>query len=165
MNMSPLGVAHVTASVIALGLGLVVLAARKGTNVHRLIGTGYVAAMILVNVSALGTYRLTGQFGPFHALALVSLAVTASGLLPVLRRRKNWMAWHFHAMAYSYLGLLAAASAETFLRLRLFGALGATPSNAIGIGVAIAILFAVIGALVIPRLAIAALGNAADHGG
>jgi ABC-type thiamin/hydroxymethylpyrimidine transport system permease subunit len=52
-----------------------------------------------------------------------------------------------------------------FKKLRLFGALGATPAGAITVGVSIAILFAIIGSLVIPRLANAVLANVADHGG
>jgi hypothetical protein len=33
---------------------------------------GYIAAMLLLNASALAVYRLTGHFEPFHALALVA---------------------------------------------------------------------------------------------
>ena len=71
MIASSLGAAHVAAASLALALGLVVLLAQKGTPFHILFGAGYVAAMAVVNVSALGLYRLTGWFGPFHALAIV----------------------------------------------------------------------------------------------
>ena len=87
MTLGPLGAAHVTAAIVALALGLVVLLATKGSPLHRLFGLGYVAAMVVVNATALGLYRLNGQFGPFHALALLSLAVVTMGVLAVLRRR------------------------------------------------------------------------------
>lgn len=156
--MSTLGAAHVTAAIAALALGLVVLSAAKGDATHRLFGVGYVVSMVIVNVTALGIYRLNGQFGPFHALALLSLAGVALGTLAVLRRRGNWLARHYQAMAYSYLGLWAAAAAEAVVRLKLFGAIGSA-RGAIAIGVAIAILFAAFGYLIIPSLQRAALGN------
>jgi len=73
MNLSTLGAAHGAAAVAALVFGFVVLADRKGTSTHRALGAAYVAAMIATNLTALGVYRLTGQCGPFHVLALISL--------------------------------------------------------------------------------------------
>ena len=46
--MTTLGAAHFAAAVAALALGLVVLIEAKGTLTHRLIGCGYVAAMLQV---------------------------------------------------------------------------------------------------------------------
>ena len=152
MIASSLGAAHVAAASLALALGLVVLLAQKGTPCHVLFGAGYVTAMAVVNISALGLYRLTGQFGPFHALAMVSFAVVMSGVLAVLRRRGQWLARHYQLMSYSYLGLWAAAVAEAVTRLRLLGVLAGGPRGALAVGVAIAVLFAVLGYLVIPRL-------------
>ncbi len=119
--------------------------------------------MITVNGTALGIYRLTGQFGPFHMLAIASLAVTIWGLLMVLRRRQNWVIWHFHAMCYSYLGLLAAATSEAVLRLHLLGSVARTPlrrdrDRGLDRG-----LVYDIGALAIPRLEATVIANAADH--
>jgi uncharacterized membrane protein len=152
MIASSLGAAHVAAASLALALGFVVLLARKGTPCHVLFGAGYVTAMAVVNISALGLYRLTGQFGPFHALAMVSLAVVMSGVLAVLRRRDRWLARHYQLMTYSYLGLWAAAVAEAVTRLKLLGTLAGGSRGALAVGVAIAVLFAALGYLVIPRL-------------
>jgi uncharacterized membrane protein len=163
MTLGPLGAAHVTAAIVALALGLVVLLATKGSPLHRLFGLGYVAAMVVVNATALGLYRLNGQFGPFHALALLSLAVVTMGVLAVLRRRANWLARHYQSMAYSYLGLCAAALAEAAVRLKLFGPLVNGAGGIIILGVAIAVLFAALGYLIIPRLQRAALGTIADR--
>ena len=115
--------------------------------------------MVVVNVTTLGLYRLNGQFGPFHALALLSLAVVAMGVLAILRRRPSWLARHYRSMAYSYLGLCAAAVAEAAVRLELFGPLVNGARGVIILGVTIAVLFAAFGYLVIPRLQRAALGS------
>jgi hypothetical protein len=56
------------------------------------------------------------------------------------------------SMAWSYVGLLAAACAEGVLRVPLLAALINTPTQAIGLGVTIAVLFTILGALVVPRL-------------
>ena len=61
---SALGAVHFTAAIVALAFGAIVLAAPKGTPLHRTIGAGYVAAMVILNVSALPIYRLTGHFEP-----------------------------------------------------------------------------------------------------
>jgi uncharacterized membrane protein len=159
--MSTLGAAHFAAALAALALGLVVLIERKGTLTHRLIGCGYVTAMILLNVTALGVYRLTGHFGPFHALALVSLATVIAGVAVVWRRRPNWLRRHYDFMAWSYVGLLAAACAESATRLPLLRAAIATGPQRIALGVAIAVLFAFAGWFVLPRLQ----GRALAHRG
>lgn len=153
MTLGSLGTAHLTAAIVTLALGLVVLLAAKGSPMHRLFGLGYVGAMVAVNVTALGLYRLNGQFGPFHALALLSLAVVTMGVLAILRRRPNWLARHYQSMAYSYLGLCAAAVAEVAVRLELFGSLVNGARGIIILGVAIAVLFAAFGYLVIDTLA------------
>lgn len=163
MISNTLGAAHVTSAVVALALGLIVLVSVKGDALHRLFGAAYVGAMLVVNVTALGLYGLTGHFGPFHVLALLSLATVAAGTLAVLRRRGAWLARHYQAMAYSYLGLWAAAAAEAVVRLKLLGPSMGGARGAIAIGVAIALVFAAIGYLIVPRLQRAALGVLADR--
>jgi uncharacterized membrane protein len=150
--LSTLGAAHLTSAFVALALGAVVVLERKGTSSHRMMGAGYVLAMAFVNLTALGLYRLTGRFGPFHLLALVSLATVVWGVLAVLRRREDWLHSHYYSMAWSYVGLLAAACAESVLRVPILAAPINSSARAIGLGVAIAVVFTVLGALVLPRL-------------
>jgi uncharacterized membrane protein len=150
--MNPLGTAHLTAACIALLLGFLVLLAPKGDQLHRLFGAGYVTAMILVNLTALGLYGLTGNVGPFHALAITSLAVTVWGVLPAVRRPAGWLARHFYAMAYSYIGLLAATCAEAMVRIKPLRPLFDSPGRTIAAGVAIAFAFTAAGTLLLPRL-------------
>src|SRR5262249_2204250 len=149
VTLSTLGAAHLAASLAALVLGFAVILDRKGTPAHRLIGSGYVVAMILLNVTALGVYRLTSSFGPFHALALISLAIVARGIAAVWRRRTGWLKTHYYCMAWSYVGLLAAASAEVAVRVPL----GLTNSGRDGmmVGLVGVVAFLVIGFVVIPR--------------
>ena len=130
--MPSLGQVHFAAALVALAAGAWVVARPKGTARHRRVGWLYAASMLTLNATALLLYRLTGAFGPFHAAALVSLATLVAGLLPVRRRRPPgaWLARHYFFMAYSYLGLVAAAVAETATRLPAVRAVagGATPA-------------------------------------
>jgi uncharacterized membrane protein len=162
MMLSPLGAAHFAAALAALALGLVVIMERKGTITHRLIGMGYVAAMIVLNVTALGVYRLTGQFGPFHVLALVSGATVIAGVSAVWRRKANWLSRHYTFMAWSYVGLLAATCAEVMTRLPLVRLVITTGPQRVAFGVALAIAFAIGGWLVVPRLQTRALAYQRD---
>jgi len=99
--MTAPGIAHLTSALVALALGAIVVLEHKGTPTHRLIGAGYVLAMLVANGTALYHFRLTGRFGPFHALALVSLATIAQGVLAALRRRDRWLHTHYYCMAWS----------------------------------------------------------------
>ena len=74
---------HVVAASSALLAGAAVLVLPKGTHTHRVIGTLYVLALVLVNVAALSLHR-ENAFGVFHALAVVSLVTIAVGLSPLL---------------------------------------------------------------------------------
>jgi uncharacterized membrane protein len=147
-----LGAMHLAAAFAALGLGAIVLAMPKGTLLHRTFGAGYVAAMVLLNLVVFGIYRLTGAFEPFHALALLSLATLARGIVPALRRQPGWLMRHYPGMAWSYLALTAAASSEVMVRSGLRAGMLAGPWQVIGGGVAIAILFVALGGVVLPRL-------------
>jgi len=160
MTLSSLGAAHLAAACVALLPRLVVLLERKGTPAHRSFGATYVAAMIALNVTALGIYRLTGQFGPFHVLALISLAAVARGTLAVLRRSPGWLVRHYYNMAGSYLGLLAAACAEVVARVPPMRGLIVNGTRGVALGVAIAVLFVAIGLFVLPRLKARALADA-----
>ena len=117
--MSPLGAAHVVLAVSALVAGAAVALGRKGTSFHRRAGWTYLASMVGVNVTALSIYRLFGSFGPFHWAAAFSLATIAAGLVPVRRRANRYWLWrHAYWMSGSYVGLWAAAVAETLTRSR-----------------------------------------------
>lgn len=119
--MSLVAVIHVTLGCLALLAGTAILPLRKGTMLHRQLGYIYILAMLGLNVTALLIYRLFGSFGPFHALALASLATLLLGCLPVWFRRPadRWLVNHYFGMGWSYVGLLAATAAEIAVRLPL----------------------------------------------
>lgn len=117
--MSTVGWIHTAGAVAALALGAAVLLRGKGTRSHRRLGWTYLIAMVLLNVTALAIYRLSGTFGPFHVAAILSLASVMAGIIPAVRRRPaaTWVERHYWWMTYSYLGLLAAAVAEVVTRV------------------------------------------------
>jgi uncharacterized membrane protein len=113
-----LGQIHFALAVLALASGAGAVMMRKGTGIHRLIGFVYSVAMFGMLGTALLIYNLNGAFGPFHVLAIISLVTLIAGLVPVLLRSPaHWIEIHAFTMSWSYVGLLAAAAAETLTRL------------------------------------------------
>lgn len=117
--MDPLGAAHVGMAIAALISGLVVAVVRKGTRLHARLGWVYVTSMAGLNLTALFIYRLLGGFGPFHAAAILSVASVGAGLVFTRRRkpRGRWKEAHAYWMGGSYVGLVAAAVAESTTRI------------------------------------------------
>ena len=108
-----LATGHVLAALSALGAGAAVLLAPKGTHTHRVVGTVYVLALVLVNVAALSLHR-ESTFGVFHALAVASLVTIAVGISPLLLGKRSPMviATHAYCMTWSYAGLVAAGCGQ-----------------------------------------------------
>ncbi len=150
MTHDPVGWIHVFAGFAALAGGALVIAMRKGTPAHRVAGLLYVLAMIVLNATALSLYHMTGHFGPFHALALLSLGCTMMGIAAPLLKRQGWLMRHYLWMARSYLGLVAAAVAEALVRVPALHV--NTAARGFGLGIGAAILLAIVGAFLIPRL-------------
>ena len=70
---------HFLGALLALATGLVVLLNRKGTPTHRVLGTIYVVLLVGLNIAALSLHR-EDVFGPFHVLAVLSLATIVVGV-------------------------------------------------------------------------------------
>ena len=104
---------HVLTAFSALGAGAAVLLVPKGTHTHRVIGTVYVLALVVVNVAALSLHR-ESTFGVFHALAVASLVTIAVGLSPLLfgKRSPLVLTTHAYCMTWSYAGLVAAGCGQ-----------------------------------------------------
>jgi uncharacterized membrane protein len=113
-----LGFVHAGFSLLALAMGGMVIVTPKGTPRHVRVGTAYVAVMVALNVSALGIYHLTGRFNFFHALAVLSLVMVLGGYYHAATRRSpKWLWRHYQYMCWSYVGLIAAANNEAFVRV------------------------------------------------
>lgn len=112
--MQILGTVHFALASIALILGAAVFLKQKGSRAHRALGYLYSSALILVNLSALSVYEDASGPGPFHALALISLATLAAGFLAAYLRRpkESWLDLHAYLMSWSYVGLVAAGVAQ-----------------------------------------------------
>ncbi|MFN8060968.1 MAG: DUF2306 domain-containing protein [Vicinamibacterales bacterium] len=137
--MTPLGVFHLSAATLALVAGALVAWVPKGTPTHAKLGWVYVGAMVGVNASALAIYRAFGTFGPFHIAAIASVVTLVAGTGPLFGRRvPGWVRPHARWMSGSYVGLLAAAASEAFVRLPatpFWGAVvaGSTLVSAVGV--------------------------------
>ena len=116
--MSPIGIVHTSFAVIALAAGLAIFTVTKCTTLHRVIGYIYVGSMLSLNLTALTIYRLFGGFGPFHALAIMSLITLGAGFLPAFTKRpqRAWLYRHYEWISWSYVGLVAAAASEFLTR-------------------------------------------------
>lgn len=100
---------HLVSSLLALGLGALMLLLRKGTLLHRSLGVVWVAAMAVSALSSFwlggGVLPLVGHLGPIHLLSLwmlVALVVAVASIMQGrVRRHREWMLG-------AYLGLLGA---------------------------------------------------------
>lgn len=117
-GLDPFGAFHGVLGLISVVLGGIVVLRRKAGAAHRRTGIAYTMSMVLLNVTAFGIYDLFGGFGPFHWLAIVSLATTFAGFVPVwLRRPRCWLDIHARCMSWSYAGLIAAFMSEIGSRI------------------------------------------------
>lgn len=109
-----LGTLHLVFAIGALTFGAAVACRPKGDQRHRALGYFYAISLLLVNVSALSVYEDSAGVGPFHILALVSLVTLISGFIPAFLRRPvtGWLDLHAYFMSWSYVGLVAAGTAQ-----------------------------------------------------
>ena len=112
---------HAFAAMTAFTLGLVQLAAPKGTLPHRTVGWIWVALMVGVSVSAFFVHeiRLWGPWSPIHLLAIFTLVMLP---LAVLHARRHAVERHRNAMVSIFIGALVIAGLFTFMPGRIMHA-------------------------------------------
>lgn len=126
MNFTPLLTAgpavhiHLTATILALLLGIVMLARRKGTLPHRLLGWIWVGLMLTAAVSSFWITGIRGGYSPIHALSVLVLVLVP---LAVLAIRRGKVARHRMAMIGLFFGALVIPGLFTLLPMRLLGRL------------------------------------------
>jgi uncharacterized membrane protein len=159
MIHSVMGGMHTVAALAAILLGLAVTFSPKGRALHRLLGLAYAFSMLVTCTSALLLYGMTGHFGLFHFFAVLCLINVMVGVTQAILRRPDWLRRHLIWMAWSYLGLLAAAATETAIRLPMLKHLA--DDETFLLGGAIGVVVMVIGWAMMPHWTRKALANAA----
>lgn len=118
LTAAPVIQVHAFAAMSAFALGLVQLAAPKGTLPHRTLGWVWVALMTLIAMSSfwIHTIRLVGPFSPIHLLSIFTLV-----MLPfaVLHAHRHQVAQHRKAMIGIFVGALVIAGLFTFVPGRI----------------------------------------------
>jgi uncharacterized membrane protein len=112
---------HAFAAMAAFGLGVVQLAAPKGTLPHRTVGWIWVALMVVASVSAFFVHeiRLWGSWSPIHLLALFTLVALP---LAVWHAHRHEVEKHRNRMVTLFVGALVIAGVFTFLPGRVMHA-------------------------------------------
>ncbi len=109
--------AHTFLAIAAFGLGIVQLAAPKGTVPHRTLGYVWVAIMAAIAASSFGIRVLRpGHFSFVHAVALVTLVVLPAA---VLHARRHRVRQHAIAMVSLFAGALIIAGGFTLMPGRI----------------------------------------------
>jgi uncharacterized membrane protein len=126
LHASPAIQIHAFAAMTAFALGVVQLAAPKGTLPHRTIGFVWVALMTVVAVSAAFVHqiRLWGPWSPIHLLSILTLIVLP---IAVWRAHAHDVRRHRNAMLGLFLGALVIAGLFTFLPGRIMHAVAFGP--------------------------------------
>jgi uncharacterized membrane protein len=126
-----LGWLHAAAATVALVLGAMALAMRKGTMLHRRIGRWYCGAILLAGATILMVYHrdvanmrdmirgvpTLGVFGIFHWEAAISMVAVLLGLYAGRRRENFWKYVHPSAMLISYHFVIVALISQMFGRI------------------------------------------------
>jgi uncharacterized membrane protein len=112
---------HAFAAMSAFALGLVQLAAPKGTLPHRTLGWVWVTLMLIVSVSAFFIHqlRIWGEWSPIHLLAVFTLIMLP---VAVLAAHRHAVERHRRMMIGIFVGALVIAGLFTFLPGRIMHA-------------------------------------------
>src|ERR1700759_1299339 len=124
MNLAPLLDAapaiplHAFAAMAAFGLGVVQLAAPKGTLPHRTLGWIWVLLMAFVAGSSFWIHqiRLFGPWSPIHLLSIFTLVMLP---LAVWKAHRHQVAAHRRAMILLFTGALVIAGLFTLVPNRI----------------------------------------------
>jgi uncharacterized membrane protein len=121
LNAAPAIPVHAFAAMAAFALGVVQLAAPKGTLPHRTLGWIWVCLMLSVAVSSFWIHqiRLAGPWSPIHLLSIFTLVTVPLG---VWRAHRHQVADHRRIMTLVFSGALVIAGLFTLLPGRIMHA-------------------------------------------
>lgn len=118
LNAAPVIQLHAFAAMAAFVLGVVQLAAPKGTLPHRTIGWIWVVLLATIAVSSfwIHGYRMIGPFSAIHLLSIFTLVMLP---LAVMHARRHNVERHRRIMIGIFLGALVVAGLFTFVPGRI----------------------------------------------
>lgn len=121
LDAAPAIQVHAFAALAAFALGIVQVAAPKGTLPHRTLGYVWVALMLVVGGTSfwIQDLRVWGPWSPIHLLSLYTLVVLP---FAVLHARQHRVAKHRNAMLAMFAGALLIAGLFTFMPGRIMHA-------------------------------------------
>ena len=121
LEVAPAIPLHAFAAMAAFALGVVQLAAPKGTLPHRALGWIWVGMMAAVAVSSFWIHqiRLVGPWSPIHLLSIFTLVMLPLGVFMAHRHR---VADHRRIMILTFSGALVVAGLFTLLPGRIMHA-------------------------------------------
>lgn len=110
---------HIAAAVFAIAVSIVLLAARKGTRLHKFTGRTWVAMLATVCISSFWIVELRdGSFSPIHILSAATLVSMAYA---VVAARRGDIRTHKRAMLLTMAGALLGTSIFTLMPGRIMG--------------------------------------------
>jgi uncharacterized membrane protein len=112
---------HAFAAMAAFALGVVQLAAPKGTLPHRTVGWIWVSIMVVVAGTSFWIHdlRVWGLWSPIHLLSIFTLVTLP---LAVIHARRHRVISHRNAMISIFTGALVIAGLFTFAPGRIMHA-------------------------------------------
>jgi uncharacterized membrane protein len=121
LNAAPPISLHAFAAMAAFALGVVQLAAPKGTLPHRTLGWIWVCLMVSVALSSFWIHqiRLLGPWSPIHLLSIFTLVTVPLG---VWKAHRHEVADHRRIMILIFSGALVIAGLFTLLPGRIMHA-------------------------------------------
>ena len=120
-DLGPLVLIHFVTACYAIIAGAAIFLMPKGTQLHRAVGTSYIAAMFVtvasvVPVEATVMPIMGSRFGFFHVFVVLGFISLAFGIRAILKWRSTrdpeWLRAHQIHLAYSYAGLLMAGFSQ-----------------------------------------------------
>ena len=126
LGLTPIGVAHTLAGLIALVLGAREIIRHREIAPNSRGGQVYLVLTLFAALTSFAIFR-RGGFGPGHVLAVLTVLAIVVGLLA--RRGRGW--WRYLAtfsLSSTLLFHLVPGATETLLRFPIGAPLAATPS-------------------------------------
>jgi uncharacterized membrane protein len=121
LDAAPVVQVHAFVAMAAFVLGVMQLAAPKGTIPHRTIGWIWVVLMVTIAAGSFWIHeiRLIGPFSPIHLLSIFTLVMLP---LAVMHARRHRVDRHRNAMTGIFIGALVVAGLFTLLPGRIMHA-------------------------------------------